>query len=308
MDSLVKKEKKNLFPKIIPNWISGKEELSSSGKTFKKLSPHSGKEISSLTSSTKMDVDNCISCLVENKNIWSNTPPVERGYILHKICNLLEDNQERMAQIVHLETGKSLDDALGETKGAISLGRFFAGEGQRLYGRTTTSGQKDKYAMTVRQPCGVAGLIIAANTPIANVAWKVFPALICGNSCILKAPEDTPAVAWYFAKIAFEAGLPDSCFSVVQGLGEECGGAIVENRNVDVLSFTGSTAVGRQISIKAAKRLAKLSLELGGKNPLVVCDDADIENAVNWVNLSAFSNAGQRCAAGRTARLRWLPR
>jgi aldehyde dehydrogenase (NAD+) len=151
--------------------------------------------------------------------------------------------------------------------------------------------------MTVRQPLGVAGLIIAANTPIANVAWKVFPALVCGNTAVLKAAEDTPATAWIFGKIAHEAGLPAGVLNIVQGYGEEAGAPLVGHPDVAVISFTGSTAVGRQIAVVAGQRLAKVSLELGGKNPLVVCDDADLENAAKWVLLSAFSNAGQRCAS-----------
>jgi acyl-CoA reductase-like NAD-dependent aldehyde dehydrogenase len=196
------------------------------------------------------------------------------------------------------ETGKAPKEAFAEAGGAIALGRFFAGEGQRLYGRTTTSGTPDKYAMTVRQPCGVAGLIIAANTPIANVAWKVFPALICGNAAVLKAAEDTSATAWLFAMIAHEAGLPNGVLNVVQGYGTECGAPLVMHPNVDVVSFTGSTKVGKWIGEVCGKALKKVSLELGGKNPLVVCDDADLNDAVKWVCLSAFSNAGQRCAAG----------
>jgi aldehyde dehydrogenase (NAD+) len=152
--------------------------------------------------------------------------------------------------------------------------------------------------MTVRHPLGVAGLIIAANTPIANVAWKVFPALICGNTAVLKAAEDTPATAWYFGKLAQEAGLPPGVLNIVQGLGEEAGAPLVAHPDVAVVSFTGSTVVGRQIAEIAGRRLAKVSLELGGKNPLVVCDDADLDHAAKWVLLSAFSNAGQRCAAG----------
>jgi aldehyde dehydrogenase (NAD+) len=145
---------------------------------------------------------------------------------------------------------------------------------------------------------GVAGLIIAANTPIANVAWKVFPALICGNAAVLKAAEDTPATAWVFARIAHEAGLPEGVLNVIQGYGEEAGAPLVEHPEVDVISFTGSTEVGRSVAQAAGRRLAKVSLELGGKNPLVVCDDADLDRAAEWVILSAFSNAGQRCAAG----------
>jgi aldehyde dehydrogenase (NAD+) len=152
--------------------------------------------------------------------------------------------------------------------------------------------------MVVRQPLGVAGLIIAANTPIANVTWKVFPAMICGNAIVLKAAEDTPATAWIVGRIAKEVGLPDGVLNIIQGYGEEAGAPLVANPDVDVISFTGSTAVGRQIAEVAGRRLAKVSLELGGKNPLVVCDDADLNNAANWVLLSAFSNAGQRCASG----------
>jgi aldehyde dehydrogenase (NAD+) len=144
----------------------------------------------------------------------------------------------------------------------------------------------------------VAGLIIAANTPIANVAWKVFPALLCGNTAVLKAPEDTPETAVVFARLAREAGLPDGVLNVVQGLGPEAGQPIVEDPRVALVSFTGSTAVGRMIARVAGERLAKVCLELGGKNPLVVCDDANLEKAAETAVLSAFSNAGQRCAAG----------
>jgi aldehyde dehydrogenase (NAD+) len=155
-----------------------------------------------------------------------------------------------------------------------------------------------RWNTTVRQPVGVAGLIIAANTPIANVAWKVFPALVCGNAAVLKAAEDTPATAWLFARLAVEAGLPPGVLNVVQGLGTEAGAALVDDPDVGVVSFTGSTAVGRRIAEAAGRRLAKVSLELGGKNPFVVCDDADLEKAAHWATQSAFSNAGQRCAAG----------
>jgi aldehyde dehydrogenase (NAD+) len=218
--------------------------------------------------------------------------------VLQAIAMGLKQERERVAEIVALETGKSPGSALAETDGAIELGLFFAGEGQRLYGRTTTSGAPNRYAMTVRQPMGVAGLIVAANTPIANVAWKVFPALICGNAAVLKAAEDTPVTAWIFGKIAHAAGLPPGLLNIVQGYGEEAGAALVTHRGVDVISFTGSTTVGRRIGALAGERLTKVSLELGGKNPFIVCDDADLQNAAKWVLLSAFSNAGQRCASG----------
>jgi aldehyde dehydrogenase (NAD+) len=218
--------------------------------------------------------------------------------VLHAICRQLQDRRADIAEVVAAETGKGLKNALLETEGAIQLGLFFAGEGQRLFGRTTTSGLPHKSAMTVREPLGVAALIVAANTPIANVAWKVFPALICGNSAVLKAAEDAPATAALFAEIAAEAGLPAGVLNVIHGLGEEAGEPLVSHPGIAVVSFTGSTEVGRRVAIGCAQRLTRVSLELGGKNPLVVCDDADLEAAVEWAIRSAFSNAGQRCAAG----------
>jgi aldehyde dehydrogenase (NAD+) len=285
-------------PETILNWIAGEEVTAENGETFEKLSPHNSQVICNVVRSKKNDVDKAVQTAKNTQAEWATIPAVQRGYILHQVCNLLEQNQDKIARIVALETAKSYKEAFGETGGAIALGRFYAGEGQRLYGRTTTSGANNKYASTVRQPCGVAGLIIAANTPIANVAWKVFPALICGNGVVLKAAEDTPATAWIFSKIAHQAGLPAGVLNVIQGFGEEAGAPLVEHESVDVISFTGSSKVGSWIAEVAGKRLAKISLELGGKNPLVVCDDADLENAVKWVCLSAFSNAGQRCASG----------
>jgi aldehyde dehydrogenase (NAD+) len=211
---------------------------------------------------------------------------------------LMREHRDALAGLVASETGKSRKDALGETDAAIEMGFFVAGEGRRFYGQTTTSAVPHKSAMVVRQPLGVAGLIIAANTPIANVAWKAFPALLCGNAAVLKAAEDTPLSAWAFGELAREAGVPDGVYSTLHGYGEEAGAPLVEHPDVAVVSFTGSCEVGRWIAATAGGRLAKVCLELGGKNPLIVCDDANLPNAVTWTLGSAFSNAGQRCAAG----------
>jgi len=288
----------NNLPQTIPNWISGEECPAISGKKIDKLSPDSGRKLCNVARSGSQDVQNAIQAARNAQAAWAGLTPVRRGEVLHDIAQNMRRYQQEIAAIVALETGMSFSAALGEVGGAIAQGEFTAGEGRRLFGRTITSAVPNKYAMTVRQPLGVAGLIIAANTPIANIAWKVFPALLCGNSAVLKAAEDTPATAWYFAKIAHETGLPPGVLNVIQGYGREAGAPIVVNPGVDVISFTGSTAVGRQIASIAGQRLAKVSLELGGKNPLIVCDDADLENAVKWVLLSAFSNAGQRCASG----------
>ena len=287
-----------VIPKTILNWIDGKECEANTGDTFGKLSPVSGKELGRVARSRVEDVQKAIQVARRAQPAWADSTPVSRGDLLYDIAQAMRKQQEEIASIVSLETGMSFKQALGETGGAIAQGEFMAGEGRRLYGRTTTSAVPNKYAMVVRQPLGVAGLIIAANTPIANVAWKVFPALICGNAAVLKAAEDTPATAWIVGRIAKEVGLPPGVLNIIQGYGEEAGAPLVASPEVDVISFTGSTEVGRQIAEVAARRLAKVSLELGGKNPLVVCDDADLENAANWVLLSAFSNAGQRCASG----------
>ncbi len=285
-------------PDTIPNWIKGSQLLAKSADRFEKLNPDTGSRLWYVARSLSADIDAAVLSAQTAQPAWAAMPPVGRGHVLHAIAMRLRDRREEVARIVALETGKSYPAALGETDGAIELGIFMAGEGQRLYGRTTTSGTANKSAMTIRQPVGVAGLIIAANTPIANVAWKVFPALICGNAAILKAAEDTPATAWIFGQIAHEAGLPPGLLNIIQGYGDEAGAPLVAHPGVAVISFTGSTGVGRQIAAVAGQRLAKVSLELGGKNPLVVCDDADLENAAKWVLLSAFSNAGQRCASG----------
>jgi alpha-ketoglutaric semialdehyde dehydrogenase len=282
----------------VGNLIDGEERGALSGATFEKHNPATGEVRSLVARSDRRDVDAAVSAAAAAQPAWAARTVAERGLILRRIAQLLERDADAVTAIVAGETGKSPSDALGETGAAIEMGHFVAGEGRRFYGRTTTSAVPNRQAMTIRQPLGVAGLIIAANTPIANVAWKVFPALLCGNGAVLKASEDTPETALAFARLAAEADLPAGVLNVVQGYGEEAGQPLVEDPRVDVVSFTGSTAVGRLINRVAGERLAKVCLELGGKNPLIVCDDADLERAAEAAALSAFSNAGQRCAAG----------
>lgn len=286
-----------LIPQIVENWINNKLLPAQSGEVVDKFNPATGQRLCGLASSGFSDISMAVAAAKKAQPRWGAMPPVLRGNILHDLAMGMRQKRADIAEIVALETGKSYKEALGETDGAIALGLFYAGEGQRLYGKTSTSGAPNKYAMTIRQPIGVAGLIIAANTPIANVAWKIFPALVCGNSVVLKAAEDTPATAWIVGQIAKDIGIKPGVLNIVQGLGHEAGAALVEHPDVGVVSFTGSTAVGRKIAQITGKRLARVSLELGGKNPLVVCDDANLEKCAKWVLLSAFSNAGQRCAA-----------
>ena len=284
--------------RTVGNSIAGEERSAAGGATFEKLAPATGEVLSVVARSGPSDTDAAITAAAEAQPAWAARTVEERGRILRRIAQLLERDREEVARVVSEETGKSPKDARGETDGAIELGYFIAGEGRRFYGRTMPSAVPNRQAMTLRQPLGVAGLIIAANTPIANVAWKVFPALLCGNGAVLKASEDTPETAIVFARLAAEAGLPPGVLNVVQGYGDEAGQPLVEDSRVAVVSFTGSTAVGRMIARVAGERLAKVCLELGGKNPLVVCDDASLEAAAQAAALSAFSNAGQRCAAG----------
>ena len=286
------------IPAIIPNQIGGDDAGAGDGRTFSKPNPATGRPICEVARSTRGDVERAIDLAKRAQPAWAAMTPVKRGDILRQIAILMREHRDAIASLVALETGKSKKDALGETDAAIEMGFFVAGEGRRFYGQTTTSAVPNKSAMVVRQPLGVAGLIIAANTPIANVAWKAFPALLCGNAAIMKASEDTPLSAWAFGVLAREAGVPEGVYSTVHGFGEEAGAPIVEHPDVAVVSFTGSCEVGRWIAETTGRRLAKTCLELGGKNPLIVCDDADLKNAVTWTIGSAFSNAGQRCAAG----------
>ena len=287
------------IPSLVPNQVHGQDARARDGRSFAKLDPSNGRELCQVARSSRSDVEAAVAAARTAQPAWAATTVVKRGEILRQIAILMKERREEIAALVSRETGKSMKDARGETDAAIEMGFFVAGEGRRFYGTTTTSAVANKAAMIVRQPLGVAGLIIAANTPIANVAWKAFPALLCGNAAILKAAEDTPLSAWAFGVLAREAGVPDGVYNTIHGYGEEAGAPLVEHEDVAVVSFTGSCEVGRWIAATAGRRLAKVCLELGGKNPLIVCDDANLQNAVTWTLGSAFSNAGQRCAAGR---------
>lgn len=282
---------------LVRNVIDNRECAAVSGAEMENFNPATGAIVNRLAASNRDDVEAAVTAARRAFPAWSQLPAVARGNHLFALCQAMEDHADALAGIVATETGKVLKDAKGEVGGAVQCGRFFAGEGTRLFGRTMPSGQAGKYNMTVRQPVGVAGLVIASNTPIANVAWKIFPALVCGNTVVLKAAETAPGTALAVARLAIATGLPEGVLNVIQGGGTDAGAPIVEHPGVDVISFTGSSAVGKWIAEACARQLKKVSLELGGKNPLIVCNDADIDRAVRWTVLSAFSNAGQRCAA-----------
>jgi aldehyde dehydrogenase (NAD+) len=280
----------------IANLIAGRDAPASAGRSFEKLRPVDGSILCTVPRSDADDVEAAVAAARSAQPGWAARTPVERGEVVRELALALQARREEVAAIVVEETGKSLELALGEVDAAVEMGFFVAGEGRRLYGRTTTSAMPNRTVMATRRPIGVAGLIVSFNTPLPNYTWKVFPAVLCGNAAVLKPSEHTSASASWFAQLCREH-LPEGVLNVVHGLGEEVGAPLVEHGGVDLVSFTGSASTGRWIQERAGRRLAKVCLELGGKNALVVCDDADLERAVEWSLASAFSNAGQRCAA-----------
>ena len=286
-----------MIPEEIPNLVDGKRTPAASGAWLDKVRPADGTTLCHLARSGAEDIDAAVSAARAAQPEWAERTPVERGEIVRELALNLRARRDEASEIVAAETGKPLELALDETDAAVEMGFFVAGEGRRSYGRTTTASMRHRTVLTLRQPLGVAGLIMSFNTPLPNLAWKIFPAIFCGNSAVVKPSEHVPASALFFAELALESGVPQGVLNVVHGLGSEAGAALVEHEDVDLVSFTGSAATGRWINETAGRRLAKVCLELGGKNALVVCDDADLENAVRWALASAFSNAGQRCAA-----------
>lgn len=295
MDPVVTNARDRIAPEVLESTVPG---LSATGGTLlEKRSPHDGRVLWRVAEADPATVAAGVAAARAAQPGWAGTNAPARGALLHAFADAMTADLGRFTAIVAQETGKSPGEARGEVQGAITLARFFAGEGLRLYGRTTTSHVDGKLVASIREPVGVAALLGAANTPAANIAWKLFPALIAGNAAVVKAAETAPATAWFYGELAARVGLPDGVVTILQG-GRDTGRVLVADPGVDLVSFTGSTVAGREIARVCAERLCRVSLELGGKNPLVVCDDADVELAVHWAALSAFSNAGQRCASG----------
>ena len=286
-----------MIPAEVPNLVAGEERPPASGAWLEKTRPADGADLCRVARSGSADADAAVAAAREAQVEWGARTAVERGNVVRAIAELLRERREEASEIVAAETGKAIELARGETDAAIEMGFFVAGEGRRSYGRTTTASMPHRTVLTLRRPVGVAALLISFNTPLPNVAWKAFPSIFCGNGSVLKPSEHTPVSAWWLGRLCLEAGLPPGVLNVVQGLGPEAGMPLVEDPRVDLVSFTGSAATGRVIAEAAGRRLAKTVMELGGKNALVVCDDADLDRAVEWTLASAFSNAGQRCAA-----------
>ena len=281
----------------IPNFIGGSEVPPRTGVWLDKVRPTDETVLCRVARSGTDDVDDAVAAARAAQPELAERTAVGRGDIVRELALLLRERRDEASAIVVEETGKAPELALGETDAAVEMGLFIAGEGRRSYGRTTTASMENRTVLSVRQPLGFASLVMSFNTPLPNVAWKAFPAIFCGNAAVVKPSEHTPASASFFGELAVEAGVPAGVLNVVHGLGPEAGRPLVAHPDVDLVSFTGSAATGRSINEAAARRLAKTCLELGGKNALVVSDDADLDRAVNWAIASAFSNAGQRCAS-----------
>jgi len=286
-----------VIPAEVPNLVAGEERPPTSGAWLEKTRPADGVDLCRVARSGSADVDAAVAAAREAQVEWGARTAVERGDVVRAIAALLRERREEASEIVVAETGKGIELARGETDAAVEMGFFVAGEGRRSYGRTTTASMPHRTVLTLRRPVGVAALLISFNTPLPNAAWKAFPSIFCGNGSVLKPSEHAPVSAWWLGRLCLEAGLPPGVLNVVQGLGPEAGMPLVDDTRVDLVSFTGSAATGRLIAEAAGRRLAKTVMELGGKNALVVCDDADLDRAVEWTVASAFSNAGQRCAA-----------
>jgi acyl-CoA reductase-like NAD-dependent aldehyde dehydrogenase len=286
-----------VIPAEVPNLVAGEDLPARDGRWLEKTRPVDGAVLCRVARSAAPEAGAAVAAACDAQPGWAARTTVERGDMVRVIVELLRERREEASELVAAETGKPLALARGETTAAIEMGFFMAGEGRRSYGRTTTASMPHRTVLTLRRPVGVAALLISFNTPLPNVAWKAFPSILCGNAAVLKPSEHAPLSAWWLARLCLEAGLPPGVLNVLQGLGPEAGMPLVEDPRVDLVSFTGSARTGRTVAEASGRRLAKTCLELGGKNALVVCDDADLDRAVDWTVASAFSNAGQRCAA-----------
>jgi aldehyde dehydrogenase (NAD+) len=280
------------------NFIEGAWRPAHSGATFVSRNPADERDVvGTFAASGPEDVAAAVAAAERAFPAWRGTPAPRRGEILYRFGQVLADNKERLAAHMTREMGKVLSEARGDVQEAIDIAFLMAGEGRRLFGDTVPSELPSKWAMSVREPLGVAGLITPWNFPMAIPMWKAMPALVAGNTIVLKPASDTPGCAALLVELLHEAGFPAGTVNLVTGSGEAVGNAIVESPDVPVISFTGNGDTGRGIAEKAGSRLKRLSLELGGKNAILVMDDADLDLAVDGILWSAYGTTGQRCTA-----------
>ena len=280
------------------NLIGGEWQPAQDGQTFPSLNPARTAEVIGLFArSQAADVEAAVAAATAAYPHWRKTPAPIRGAALFRMGQLLEREKERLARLMVAEMGKVLVEARGDVQEAIDMAFYIAAFGRMPNGSVVPSERADMYCTAQRVPVGVVGLITPWNFPIAIPSWKMFPALLAGNTVVLKPAEDTPGLAVAFVELLIEAGFPTGVVNLVTGFGAEAGAALVESAGVATISFTGSTEVGRQIAARCGQLMKRVSCELGGKNAIVVMDDANVELALKGALWSAFGTAGQRCTA-----------
>jgi alpha-ketoglutaric semialdehyde dehydrogenase len=290
------------MPRKFKNFIGGKWVDAKSGKTFENRNPaHWDKVLGTFPKSGKEDVDAAVKAATGAFESWRLMPAPKRGEILKRVGDLMVERKEELARAMTMEMGKVLAETMGDVQEGIDTAYYGASETRRLFGHTVPSELPNKFNMAMRVPIGVAGIVTPWNFPMAIPTWKIFPALACGNTVVFKPASDTPWSATNLVKILQDAGVPPGVVNLVHGGGGEVGMGIVSHPNVDAVSFTGSTIVGKKISEVAAQTLKRVSLELGGKNAQLVMDDANLDLALEGVLWGAFGTTGQRCTA--TSRL-----
>jgi alpha-ketoglutaric semialdehyde dehydrogenase len=279
------------------NFIDGKWVKGSTGSTFETINPANERVLANIHAAGIADVDAAVEAATRAFDSWRLTPAPLRGELLFKIGELLKSHKEELARLLTQDMGKVIAEARGDVQEAIDMAFYMGGEGRRLLGYTAPVEMENKFGMAVRDPSGVVGIITPWNFPIAVPSWKIFPALIAGNTLIWKPSPETPAISAAFVKVFEEAGLPPGVFNLLLAPGGDVAEALVSHPGVRVLSFTGSTTTGRLIAESAAKLNKKVSLEMGGKNAIIVLDDANLDLAADATLWAAFGTSGQRCTA-----------
>jgi acyl-CoA reductase-like NAD-dependent aldehyde dehydrogenase len=284
--------------KTFQNYINGEWVAGESGETFENINPADTRDrIGRFVLSTEADVQRAVDAARNAFNGWRSTPAPRRAEILFRLGEILIRNKDRYSRDMTREMGKVLKETGGDVQEAIDCTYFTAGEGRRLHGYTTPAEMPDKFAMCVRQPVGLCGLITPWNFPMAIPSWKLIPALVCGNTVVIKPAEDTPLSTLNLVRACEEAGIPPGVINVVTGYGETAGTAITRHKDLRLISFTGSTETGRIVASACAERNAVCSLEMGGKNVIIVMEDADLALAIDGTVWGAFGTSGQRCTA-----------
>ncbi len=288
------------MPHVVKNFIAGQWVDARSGETFESINPATEELVAHVALSTGEDVAEAVAAAKAAYDKWRLTPAPRRGEILFRVAELLRDRKQALAELMTQEMGKIVAETGGDGQEAIDMAYYMGGEGRRLMGYTAPVEMPNKFGMALRDSVGVVGLITPWNFPVAVPSWKILPALIAGNTIVWKPGEDVPASAAMFAQVFADAGLPAGVLNVVQGAGQT-GAALVEHPDVRILSFTGSTDTGLKVYTQAARMGKKVTLEMGGKNAIIVMDDANFDLAVDAITWSAFGTTGQRCTA--TSRL-----